>query len=107
MIYTEAHGVLSQCTEQKKVLSSQIEQVTDEIQLKRKQLLSTREELQELSMQESSLKDKRDTAYANCSELRKKVQACRDVVKQIQNLYGKRKKGEKNSVKDKLSQAES
>lgn len=103
----EAHSILSQCCEQKRSLMNQIEKVTEEIHIKRKQLASTREDLRVLSMEESQLKIKRDGAYEKCSELRKKVSACQEAIQQIHNLYGKKKKGEKGQSSSKLRQAES
>ena len=105
IVIVEAHSVLSQCSEQKKTLMEQIEKVTEEIQVKRKQLTSVREDLRELSMEESQLKTKRDTAYEKCSDLRRKVHACREAIQQIQNLYSKKRKGDKFSTK--FRQAES
>lgn len=91
----KAQNILQQFTEQKNVLLEQIDQVTGDIQKKRSQLETTREDLKELGMQESSLKSKRDEAYTKCSDLRKKLHASREALQQIQKMYGKQKKGDK------------
>ena len=88
----EAQKTLTHCTEQKGSLLEQIDLVTDEIQKKRAQLQTAREELKELSMQEGSLRAKRDEANAKCSEIRRKLFASREALQQIQKLHGKRVK---------------
>ncbi len=70
----------------------QIDHVTDDIQKKRMQLQTAREELKDLSIQEGRLRAKRDEANAKCSEIRRKLFASREALQQIQKLYGKKVK---------------
>ena len=88
----EAKRMLKQCHQQKGNLVEQIDQVTEEIRKKQNQLQTTRDELKELSMQEASLKVKRDEANVKCMEVRKRLYASREALQQIQKLYGKRQK---------------
>ena len=76
----------------------ELDKYNDLIETKKRQLHEARSELQELGLQESALKIKRDSAYAKCSELRKKLHASRDAVQYLQSLYGKRKRSQ---LKDK------
>lgn len=96
---------MSQCAERKDVILGSIDDVTKEIQIKRNQLVTTREELRELSMKESEVKMKRDSAYERCSGLRKKVHACREAVQQINTLYGKKRKSDKTPKQEKVRTA--
>ena len=78
---------MSDCSQQKDAVLQQIEDVGEQIEVKRKQLEDTREELKHLSSQEAGVKAKRDNAYGKTAELRRKLQACRDLVQQIHQLY--------------------
>ena len=95
---SEAQRILLHSIDQKSTLMQKIDQVTEEIQNKRAQLNVTRQELRELSIQEGSLKTKRDDANTKCSEIRKKLYASREALQQIQKLYGKRPKSIQKEV---------
>ena len=76
-----------ECSQQKDAILAQIDDVGEQIQTRRKQLEDTREELKQLSSQETEVKSRQDAAYGKASELRRKLQACRDLAQQIQQLY--------------------
>lgn len=86
---------MTQCAEKKSAILSSIDQVTKDIQHKKNQLAETREELRELSMREGHVKSRRDSAYEKCTDLRKKIHACREAIQQINSLYGKKRRSEK------------
>lgn len=90
-INLEAHKTLKHCDERKKQLKEQIDATNEEIQKKRAHLQQTREELKDLSMEESSLRTKRDEALTRCSEIRRKLYASREALQQINKLCGGRR----------------
>ena len=87
ILFLEAQKTLSDCSQQKDSILHQIDEVGEQIQVKRRQLEDTRDELKQLSSQEAEVKTRRDTAYRKASELQRKMHACRDLVQQIQQLY--------------------
>lgn len=99
MIFLDAHKTIKICFEESKTVLQELDKYNDLIETKKRQLREAREELQELGLQESALKVKRDSTYAKCSELRKKLHASRDAVHYLQSLYGKRKKTTQQKVR--------
>lgn len=91
--------MLSQCAGRREYLLKSVDEVTKDIQAKRSQLATTRDELREMSMHEGQVKQKRDLASQKCLDLRKKVRACRDTVQQLQGLYGKKRKSNEKTFK--------
>ena len=87
VLFSEAQKTLLDCSQQKDSILHQIDEVGEQIQIKRKQLEDTREELNQLSSQEAEVKARRDIACRKASELQRKMHGCRDLVQQIQQLY--------------------
>jgi chromosome segregation ATPase len=80
---------LSDCANQKDELQQKIDESTDKIGNKRKQMESLREELRVLGEEELQLKKKRDTSYAKCAEIKKRLKSSREAQQQIATFTSK------------------
>ena len=82
----EAHKLIKSCSEQKEGLVTCIDETSERIKKKRKQLEDLREELKVLSEEEIRLKKKRDISYQKCLDYKQKLKSSREALQQLSEL---------------------
>ncbi|KAL5474941.1 hypothetical protein EMCRGX_G026974 [Ephydatia muelleri] len=82
----EAHRLIKSCSEQKEGLVTSIDETSERIKKKRKQLEDLREELKVLSEEEIRLKKKRDISYQKCLDYKLKLKSSREALQQLSEL---------------------